>query len=45
VAGNSVEVAAGIRQRFGDIATRISLYTPYHADPADLVAAAAALRS
>jgi len=45
VSGNPVEVAAGIRQRFGDIATRISLYTPYHADPADLVAAAAALRS
>jgi probable F420-dependent oxidoreductase len=45
VSGNPVEVAAGIRQRFGDIATRVSLYTPYHADPGDLAATAAALRS
>jgi len=45
VSGTAAEVAAGIRQRFGDIATRISLYTPYHADPADLAATAAALRS
>jgi probable F420-dependent oxidoreductase len=45
VSGNPVEVAAGIRQRFGDIATRISLYTPYHAEPDDLAATAAALRS
>lgn len=45
VSGSPVEVAAAIRQRFGDIATRISLYTPYHADPDDLAATAAALRS
>ena len=45
VSGNPVEVAAGIRRRFGDIATRVSLYTPYHADPDDLAATAAALRS
>ncbi len=45
VSGNPAEVAAGIRQRFGDIATRVSLYTPYHADPDDLTATAAALRS
>ncbi len=45
VSGSPVEVAAGIRQRFGDIATRVSLYTPYHASPDDLAATAAALRS
>jgi probable F420-dependent oxidoreductase len=45
VSGSPVEVAAAIRQRFGDIATRISLYTPYHTDPDDLAATAAALRS
>lgn len=45
VSGNPVEVAAGIRQRFGDIATRVSLYTPYHASADDLAATAAALRS
>jgi probable F420-dependent oxidoreductase len=45
VSGNPVEVAAGIQQRFGDVATRVSLYTHYHADPDELAATAAALRS
>jgi probable F420-dependent oxidoreductase len=45
VSGNPAEVAAGIGQRFGDIATRVSLYTPYRANPDDLAATAAALRS
>jgi probable F420-dependent oxidoreductase len=45
VSGNPVEVAAGIRRRFGDIATRVSLYTPYRAKLSDLTATAAALRS
>jgi probable F420-dependent oxidoreductase len=45
VSGNPAEVAAGIGRRFGDIATRVSLYTPYRANPDDLAATAAALRS
>lgn len=45
VHGTPVEVAAAIRQRFGDVVTRISLYTPYAAKPGDLAATAAALRA
>jgi probable F420-dependent oxidoreductase len=45
VSGTPAQVAAAIRQRFGDVVTRVSLYTPYAADPADLAATTAALRS
>ncbi|MGH3302681.1 MAG: TIGR03617 family F420-dependent LLM class oxidoreductase, partial [Streptosporangiaceae bacterium] len=45
VSGTPDQVAAAIRQRFGDVITRTSLYTPYRADPADLAATAAALRA
>jgi probable F420-dependent oxidoreductase len=44
VSGDAAAVAAGLRTRFGDIADRISLYTPYAADPAQLAAVTAALR-
>jgi probable F420-dependent oxidoreductase len=45
VAGNAAQVAAAVRRRFGDVITRISLYTPYLADSDDLAAVTAALRS
>jgi len=45
VAGSPAEVAAAIRDRFGDVITRVSVYTPYAADPADLAAVTAALRT
>ncbi len=45
VAGTPAEAAAAIWQRFGDVATRVSLYTPYTADPADIAATTAALRA
>jgi len=45
VSGTPAEVAAAIWQRFGDVATRVSLYTPYAADPADIAATTAALRT
>jgi len=44
VSGDAAAVAAGLRSRFGDLADRISLYTPYDADPAQLAAVTAALR-
>jgi probable F420-dependent oxidoreductase len=44
VAGSPAELAAAIRERFGDVITRISVYTPYRADAADLAAVTAALR-
>ncbi|MDA8321422.1 MAG: TIGR03617 family F420-dependent LLM class oxidoreductase [Actinomycetota bacterium] len=44
VSGTPAEAAAAIRQRFGDLATRVSIYTPYAADPADIAATVAALR-
>jgi probable F420-dependent oxidoreductase len=44
VAGSPEQVAAGLRERFGDVVTRISLYTPYQADPAAVQATATALR-
>jgi probable F420-dependent oxidoreductase len=45
VAGTAAEVAAAVRSRFGDVATRISLYTPYTPDPAGIRAVTAALRA
>jgi probable F420-dependent oxidoreductase len=45
VAGSPAQVAATLQQRFGDIIDRISLYTPYSADRAQLAAVTAALRS
>jgi probable F420-dependent oxidoreductase len=45
VSGTPAETAAAIWRRFGDVATRVSLYTPYSADPADLAATTAALRA
>jgi probable F420-dependent oxidoreductase len=43
VAGDAATVAAGLRGRFGELVGRISLYTPYEADPAQLAATRAAL--
>jgi probable F420-dependent oxidoreductase len=45
VAGTPAEVAAAIRDRFADVITRVSVYTPYAVDPADVAAITAALRS
>jgi probable F420-dependent oxidoreductase len=45
VSGTPAQAAAAIGQRFGDVATRVSLYTPYAADPADIAATTAALRA
>ena len=45
VAGDAAAVAAGLRSRYADIIDRISLYTPYDADPAQLAAVTAALRT
>jgi probable F420-dependent oxidoreductase len=44
VSGTPAEAAAAIWQRFGDLATRVSLYTPYAADREDIAATTAALR-
>jgi len=44
-AGSPAQVAATLQQRFGGIIDRISLYTPYPADRAQLAAVTAALRS
>ena len=45
VAGDAPAVARRLRERFGDIVDRISFYTPYDADPAQLSAVTAALRA
>jgi probable F420-dependent oxidoreductase len=45
VAGTPAAVAAELRRRFGDLITRISLYTPYQADQRELAAVVAALRA
>lgn len=45
VSGNAVEVARGLEQRYGDIVDRISLYTPYPVDAAELAAVTTALRT
>jgi probable F420-dependent oxidoreductase len=44
VAGAAATVARALRDRFGDVLGRISLYTPYAADPADLAAVREGLR-
>ena len=43
VAGDAVAVAAGLRERFGGVVDRISLYTPYATDPAQVAGVRAAL--
>jgi probable F420-dependent oxidoreductase len=45
VAGNPAEVVTEVRARFGDLISRVSIYTPYRADEADVAAVVAALRS
>jgi len=45
IAGDPDQVAAGLQARFGDIATRASLYTPYAADVELVTAVTAALRA
>ncbi|HEY2509030.1 MAG TPA: TIGR03617 family F420-dependent LLM class oxidoreductase [Streptosporangiaceae bacterium] len=45
VTGTPAEVAAGLRARFGDVVTRIGLYTPYQADPAEVAEVTTALRA
>jgi probable F420-dependent oxidoreductase len=44
VSGDAAGVAAGLTERFGDLVDRISLYTPYAVEPAQLTAVATALR-
>ena len=44
VAGDAATVVRGLRDRFGDVVDRISLYTPYTTDPADLAAVREGLR-
>ncbi|MCW0215391.1 MAG: TIGR03617 family F420-dependent LLM class oxidoreductase [Pseudonocardia sp.] len=43
--GSPAELAARIEARYGDLADRVSLYTPYDVDPALLTATAHHLRS
>lgn len=45
VSGDAAAVAAGLIQRFGDVITRVSLYTPYQADPAAIAGVTADLRA
>ena len=44
VSGNASQVAAGLTARFGDVVSRISLYTPYRVNPVQTRAVAAMLR-
>ncbi|MFC7658596.1 hypothetical protein ACFQV8_22550 [Pseudonocardia benzenivorans] len=44
VGGTPEQAAAGLRERFGGLATRLSLNTPYEADPELVLATAKALR-
>ncbi len=44
VSGDAATVARELRGRFGDLIGRISLYTPYETDPADLAAVREGLR-
>jgi probable F420-dependent oxidoreductase len=44
VSGDAAAVAAGLRDRYGDLVDRISLYTPYDVSPAQLAAVGAGLR-
>jgi hypothetical protein len=45
VAGTAPQVAAALTARFGDLIDRISLYTPYPVDPAQLAAVRSRLRN
>jgi probable F420-dependent oxidoreductase len=45
VAGDPQQVAAAIHRRYGDMISRVSLYTPYRADPTAVAAVTAALRA
>jgi probable F420-dependent oxidoreductase len=45
VAGAPAQVAAALHGRFGDVISRISLYTPYQADPEQVAATVTALRA
>jgi probable F420-dependent oxidoreductase len=45
VSGTAAQVAADLTARFGDVISRISLYTPYEADPLEIAAVVAALRA
>lgn len=45
VAGDPQQVAVAIRRRFGDMISRVSLYTPYRADPSAVAAVTASLRA
>ncbi len=44
VSGDAAGVAGRLLQRFGDVVTRMSVYTPYQADPAEVSAVAGYLR-
>jgi probable F420-dependent oxidoreductase len=44
VSGDAVQVAAGLRARFGDVVDRISLYTPYAVGPDQLATVMELLR-
>ncbi|MET0423828.1 MAG: TIGR03617 family F420-dependent LLM class oxidoreductase [Actinoplanes sp.] len=44
VSGDAPAVAAGLRDRFGDLIGRISFYTPYEVDPELIAGVRAALR-
>lgn len=44
VSGNAAQVAAELKARFGDLVTRLSLYTPYPVDPLAVRAVAELLR-
>jgi probable F420-dependent oxidoreductase len=44
VCGGPADVAAALRARFADVISRITLYTPYRADEAEVAAVVAALR-
>jgi len=45
VSGTPAQVATTVQQRFGDIIDRISLYTPYEPDRAEVAAVTSALRA
>ena len=45
VSGDAFTVAMALRDRFGDIIDRISLYTPYPVDPAEVREVATHLRA
>ena len=45
VAGDPQQVAVAIQRRFGDMISRVSLYTPYRADPSAVAAVTASLRA